>query len=50
MMNQLILSNQELMRNDLEIGTLKEQNEQQQSELKSEKGSIERMNKNSEVL
>ena len=43
MMNQLMLANQEMNREDIEIATFK-------SELKSKKEVIERINKPSEVV
>ena len=49
-MNQEMVTNQELMTNDLEIATLKLQNEQLQNELKAKKELIEIMNKPSEVV
>ena len=45
-----MITNQELMTNDLEISTLKIQNEQLQNELKAEKELTERMNKSSEAM
>ena len=50
LMNQAMITNQELMTNDLEIATLKIQNEQLKNELKDEKEFIKRMNKSSEVV
>ena len=45
-----MVTNQELITSDLEIATLKIQNEQLQNELKAEKELTERMNKSSEVV
>ena len=42
-----MLANQELNRKDIEITTLKSQNEKLQNELRSKKEFIERMNKHS---
>ena len=50
MMNQAMITNQELMTNDLEISTLKMQNEQLQNELKARKELTKRMNKSSEAM
>ena len=45
-----MVTNQELMTNDLEIATLKMQNEQLLNELKAEKELTKRMNKSSEYV
>ena len=50
LMNQAMITNQEFMTSDLEIATLKMQNEQLQNELKAEKELIKRMKKSSEVV
>ena len=50
MMNQAIVTNKELMTNDLEIATVKMQNEQLQNELKAKKELTERMKESSEVV
>ena len=50
LMNQAMVTNQELMTSDHEIATLKMQNEQLQNELKAEKELTKRMNKSSEAM
>ena len=50
LMNQAMVTNQELMTNDLEIATLKIQNEQLQNELKAKKELTKIMNKSSEAM
>lgn len=50
MMNQLIIATQETNKKDMEITSLRSQNEQLRNELTTENALLERMNKPSEAI